>query len=125
VWDGIAWSTEAIREVGVEGIVSSVETLSDMIPEDFILRQNFPNPFNPTTTIHFGVPVESRVILTIYDIRGRAIVTLAEKQIPAGSYRTTWKAAHLTSGVYYCRMVATAVGTNRRFVETKKLVLLK
>jgi large repetitive protein len=125
VWDGIAWSAAATRDIDVEGIVSAVESLSDLIPEDFVLRQNFPNPFNPSTTIHFGVPEESRVTLVIYDTRGRVILDLAQKQIPAGNYRTVWSATNLPSGVYYCRMVAVGIGSNRTFTETKKLMLLK
>jgi hypothetical protein len=125
VWDGIDWSAVATRDIGVDGVISSVETLSGEIPKDFGMQQNFPNPFNPSTTIHFGLPVESNVSLTVYDTRGRAIETLAQKLIPAGSYRIKWKASNLPSGVYYCRMVAVAAAANQTFVETKKLLLVK
>ncbi|MCX6145218.1 MAG: T9SS type A sorting domain-containing protein, partial [Ignavibacteriales bacterium] len=74
---------------------------------------------------HFGVPIESKVTLTIYDMHGRTVKTLVQMQLQAGSYTTTWKAVNLSSGVYYCRMEAIGVGTNRCFTETKKLILLK
>jgi hypothetical protein len=125
VWDGVIWSGEATRDIDVDGIVSSVEAISEEIPRDFVLRQNYPNPFNPTTAIHFGVPVESEVTLIVYDMQGRSLKTLVQRRLMAGSYRTMWKAVNLSSGVYYCRMVAVAVGSDRRFVETKKLILLK
>ena len=125
VWDGAAWSSAATRDIDVEGVVSSVETLSEEIPKDFMLRQNFPNPFNPSTTVHFGIPIESRVTLTIYDLRGRTVKTLADVQLRAGSYKVTWKAANLSSGVYFCRMAAVGVGTDRHFSKTKKLMLVK
>jgi hypothetical protein len=89
------------------------------------MRQNYPNPFNPSTTLRFGVPVESNVTLTIYDTRGRTVSVLAQMRLRAGSYMTTWKAASLSSGVYYCRMEAIGVGTDRRFTDTKKFILLK
>jgi hypothetical protein len=109
----------------VDGLISSVEALSEEIPKDFVIRQNYPNPFNPSTTLRFGVPVESNVTLTIYDVRGRIVNILVQMQLRAGSYMTTWRAINLASGVYYCRMEAVGVGTSRRFTETKKLILLK
>jgi hypothetical protein len=89
------------------------------IPTSYSLLQNFPNPFNPTTRIHFGIPKVSKVSLVIYDVLGRKVVTLVDKQLVPGYYDYNWNASSMASGVYFYRLRAGS------FTETKKLVLLK
>lgn len=78
----------------------------NQIPQKFALEQNFPNPFNPSTTIRYTLPNVSDVTLTVYDISGRAIITLTDSQQPAGSYSIDWNGIDglgkpVSTGVYF------------------------
>jgi hypothetical protein len=88
-------------------------------PTEFILEQNFPNPFNPTTTINYSVPQTSQVQIKIFDVLGDEIETLVNEEKAAGTYEVTWYAENLPSGVYFYQLRAGS------FVETKKMLLLK
>lgn len=101
----------------LEKEITSVR-ISD-IPEGFRLEQNFPNPFNPSTTIQYNIPMVETVVLKIYNILGQEVKTLVnEEQIP-GTYQVIFDASHLASGVYFYRL---QVGDN---VEVKKMMFLK
>lgn len=90
------------------------------VPKDFALSQNYPNPFNPVTKINYDIPKDGKVNLIIYDVTGREVAALVNNELqPAGYYTITFNAINLSSGVYFCRLVA------GDFVSTKKLVLLK
>ncbi|HQM36936.1 MAG TPA: T9SS type A sorting domain-containing protein [Candidatus Marinimicrobia bacterium] len=88
-------------------------------PKKYKLTQNFPNPFNPTTTIRYQVPVTSYLTITVYDLLGREVVTIFDGVQQAGNYTAILDGSNLTSGIYFYRMEANG------FTETKKLVLLK
>jgi len=88
------------------------------IPLSFKLEQNFPNPFNPSTTIRFSLPAEADYELTVYNTRGQRI-TRQTGHAKAGAVELIWKPAGLASGIYYYRVRA---GAN---VDTRKMVLLK
>jgi Secretion system C-terminal sorting domain len=89
------------------------------LPGTFTFHQNFPNPFNPSTTIKFTLPTRSFVVLKVFDVLGREVVSLLTEELSAGDYSRQWNAADMPSGVYICRMQA---GT---YSEMQKLVLLK
>jgi ligand-binding sensor domain-containing protein len=89
------------------------------VPAHCSLEQNYPDPFNPSTTISFSLPGRSYVSLKVYDIMGREVATILSEELPAGHYARTWNAARVSSGVYFYRMQAGA------FNQTKKFVLLK
>jgi len=89
------------------------------MPQGFTLSQNFPNPFNPSTTIKFSLPKATHVTLSIYNSLGQEVSKLISKDMNAGVYTTEWNATSFASGVYYYRIVASG------FVQTKKLLLLK
>ena len=74
------------------------------LPAEFSLGQNFPNPFNPSTTIDFTLPVSARVRLEIFDLLGRKTASLVDGERPAGHSRVTWDARGAASGVYFCRL---------------------
>ncbi|MGE5314473.1 MAG: FG-GAP-like repeat-containing protein [Acidobacteriota bacterium] len=97
---------------------TSVEQ-SGRIPDHFTLEQNFPNPFNPTTTIRLAVPQASTVRVSIYDLLGREVSVLVNEPMAPGVYDVTWNAQGMPSGIYFCRMTA---GT---FTALKKLTLQK
>jgi hypothetical protein len=88
-------------------------------PLQFALEQNFPNPFNPTTTIQFGVEGPGLVSLKVYDVLGREVATLVNERKAAGKYSVTWNASSMASGVYFYRLEAGAS------VATRKLMLLR
>ena len=103
--------------VKITPVVTIVQAVGS--PLRYELFNNYPNPFNPTTTIQFTVPVRSTVSLRIFDPLGRAVAILEEGVLPAGVYTRTWNASGEASGVYFCRLQA---GT---FAQTKKLILLR
>ena len=89
------------------------------LPVSYRLYQNYPNPFNPTTTIKFDIPERSKTTIKLYGILGNEIKTLVNEEKPAGTYKMTWVAEGLSSGVYFYQLKAGA------FVETKKMILMK
>lgn len=97
----------------------SIGEEKEQVPTEYILRHNYPNPFNPFTIIEYGIPEDSDVRLIVYNLLGEEIMTLVnEKQVP-GMYRVKMDASNLPSGVYLYMIIA------NDFVETKKLMLLK
>lgn len=94
------------------------------IPNDFKLHQNFPNPFNPNTTIFYDVSRESNVKVTVFDLLGREIIKLIDRVVPVGSRSINWDGRDYTgnlvnAGVYIYQIEAEG------FLQTKKMVLLK
>ena len=89
------------------------------IPTRFALYQNFPNPFNPTTTIRYGLPEASHVLLRVYDVLGREIATLVDAHETAGVHEVGFGASRLASGMYFYRIEASG------FAEVMKMVLAK
>ncbi|MDX2128166.1 MAG: family 16 glycosylhydrolase [Chloroherpetonaceae bacterium] len=95
------------------------------ISRDYELMQNFPNPFNPTTTIRYQLPEISRVQLDVYDLLGRKVETLVNTLQSSGRYDINFNASSLASGVYFYRLSATPLGGQRGFIETRKMTLIK
>jgi hypothetical protein len=104
-------------------VLSSVKQINSEIPDVFSLNQNFPNPFNPTTTIQFSIPVKSKIMLRIFDVMGKEITRLVEGYYNAGSYEVFWDASDYSSGIYYYSLSAS--GENNFYIETKKMALIK
>jgi hypothetical protein len=105
-----------------EDSVSAIETgkvIAANIPGEYKLQQNYPNPFNPTTTIPFSVPEQSDVKISIYDVTGRMIKTLYDRNTPAGDHSITWNAEDLASGNYFI------VLSNADFMKVIKASLVK
>ena len=95
-----------------------------VLPEKYALRNNYPNPFNPMTTIEYDLPEESVVTLTIYDITGRTVAKLVDRKIPAGFYKAIWDGRNsrgqlVSSGVYLYRIHAGS------FNQTKKMIFIR
>ncbi|HTK82817.1 MAG TPA: T9SS type A sorting domain-containing protein, partial [Bacteroidota bacterium] len=89
------------------------------LPTTFALDQNFPNPFNPRTTITYELPKASYVTLKVYDVFGREVATLADGMEDAGYKSVNWDAVNLATGVYFYKLQA------GDFIATKKLLLMK
>ncbi len=98
---------------------TAVEQTSDAAPESFVLHPNYPNPFNPATTIPFDIAQAGHVTLKIFDMLGREVATLVEAPMRPGRYETTWEAGPMAGGVYLSRLAANGQ------VSTRRLVLLK
>ncbi|HEX7571783.1 MAG TPA: FlgD immunoglobulin-like domain containing protein, partial [Bacteroidota bacterium] len=97
---------------------------SSVLPSRFALRQNYPNPFNPSTTIPVDIPARSEIVLEIYDLLGRRVLTLFEGEISAGRHYFEWNGANssgfiLSSGVYFARL---SVRNGRTLVTRMNLV---
>jgi Secretion system C-terminal sorting domain len=89
-------------------------------PTEYSLSQNYPNPFNPTTNIKFDIPLNgSDVKLIVYDLTGRALATLVNERLNAGSYHVTFNGANLASGMYFYKITA------GEFSVVRKMVLIK
>lgn len=94
------------------------------VPTEFVLNQNFPNPFNPSTRISFGLAVDSKVSLKIHNVLGQEVVTLLDNNITAGNHDVNFDASSLTSGVYFYTIEAKGVDGST-FMNTKKMILTK
>ncbi|NUN68370.1 MAG: T9SS type A sorting domain-containing protein [Bacteroidetes bacterium] len=99
--------------------VSVAERMDAVIPAAFSLEQNFPNPFNPVTTIRFSLPQDGPATLAIYDILGKEVAVPVRGELQAGTYSVQWNGSGAASGLYFYRL--TAGGTS----ITKKLMLTK
>ena len=102
----------------IEGRVTGVKN-EVPLPKDFSLSPNYPNPFNPTTTITYDISKISHVTLTVYDVLGREVAVLFNGEKSPGEYKATFNGSDLPSGVYFYRLEA------GRYISTKKLVLVK
>ena len=91
-----------------------------IIPQEHALLPNYPNPFNPSTTISLQLTVNSDVELSIYEVNGRLIETLFSGFKTAGEHTFEWNAADLPTGVYVC-----ALRVDDVFVESNKMILIK
>ncbi|UCE24995.1 MAG: T9SS type A sorting domain-containing protein, partial [Candidatus Zixiibacteriota bacterium] len=110
---------EMMRPFKVVAPAAAVAAKLGDIPGDYGLAQNYPNPFNPTTEISFALANPGPVSLTVYNITGQKVATLAEGHFGAGVHTVTWNAAKVSSGIYFYRLEAGDVR------ETRKMVLLK
>ncbi len=110
------------------GVKTFVDTLTvtsvrndeeEILPSEYALFQNFPNPFNPSTQIKYAIPNGTNVKLKVFDILGKEIITLVNGYKNAGTYEVQFDASNLPSGVYLYRL------ETESFSQTKKLMLIK
>ncbi len=101
------------------GALTGISHNGNVVPDKYSLSQNYPNPFNPTTKIDFAIPKDGFVTLKIYDILGREVVSLVNKDMKPGSYTVDFDAFNYSAGVYFYKL------TSGEFTATKKLVLIK
>ena len=118
IYDDYTYDLVYARILGKEfGTLAGIQQAIPDLPTRFLLCQNFPNPFNPSTTITFSLVDRGHVELRIYDVLGNQVARLVEGDFPPGSYVTKWNAEHFASGVYFCRLVTT------KYTKTIKLLL--
>jgi hypothetical protein len=94
------------------------------LPGDYRLSHNYPNPFNPSTTIAFALPRRGFTKLTVYNILGETVQTLVNKELAPGSYKVTWdgkgsSGQDVASGVYFYTL------SSGQYVQARKMVLLR
>ncbi len=124
-------SNPVVAHAGDAGVIINVTTTSvhdgqNGRPAAYSLHQNFPNPFNPTTTIRFDLPVRSNVVLKVFNVYGQEVGTLVNGQREAGTSSVAWDGSGLASGIYFYRLQATSAdGRAQSFTETRKLLLIK
>lgn len=99
--------------------VSGIEDEGYIIPDEYVLYQSYPNPFNPSTTIKYSLPNSDIVSLKVFDILGREVAILLDEYKTAGTHTVEFNAGGLASGVYFYQFRA------QNFVETKKMILLR
>jgi hypothetical protein len=100
-------------------VLTVVEVVDNNMPTEFVLKPNYPNPFNPITTIEFSIPKQGFVVLSIFNTLGMEIEVLLNQHLPAGHYRTQWTPRDIPSGVYFYQLRAS------EFNDTKKFILLR
>jgi len=107
-----AWTENGMYTLG---------SLTEMhfIPDDFMLNSAYPNPFNPVTTLDFGIPVDAEVSIEIYNLQGRLLESLVSRNMEAGYHSVVWNASRHASGMYFVKMQAD------KFIKTQKLMLVK
>jgi len=115
--DSMATDTDTIV-VHVE-LVTGIEDLYSNLPTKYELQQNFPNPFNPTTKIRFGLPQAANLTLEVYNIVGQKVATVFEGHKAAGYHVVEFDASSLASGIYFYRIQA------GRYIAIKKMILIK
>jgi hypothetical protein len=104
-----------------------IEVFAELLPEGYVLEGNYPNPFNPATTIRFSLANEARVSLVVFDVTGRKITTLVnDRQLAADRHEYLWNGEDtagrvVASGVYFYRLIVNAGES----VQTRRMLLIK
>lgn len=114
-----------LKQVDFDGTFeySNSNVVEVFSPEKYTLIQNFPNPFNPSTTIEFSIPQTSNVTIEVYNIVGERVANLVNRTLDAGYHRVNFNASNLPSGAYVYQLKAS--GQDGTFIETKKMLLMK
>jgi len=117
---GKAYSGAALGDLRwVDPTVGIFEENAITIPEEHMLQQNFPNPFNPSTNITFTISQNSHVKIDIYDMNGKLVDELVNRKMVKGTYSTKWMPANIASGVYFYKLTA------GEHTAIKKMTLMK
>ena len=111
-------ANRSVFYAGTATIILGVKELPGL-PTDYVLQQNFPNPFNPSTKIQYSIPKESFVTLKVYDVLGREVASLVNEVQKAGNFEADFNGSELSSGVYFYRLQA------GEFVSVQKMTLMK
>ncbi len=103
--------------------------LASIIPDQFKLQGNYPNPFNPTTTIRYGLPESAVISIKVYSLLGQEVITLEEGERHAGYHEVVWNGRNanggqVSSGLFICRLVATG-SSGKTFTSVHRMILVK
>ncbi|MBE0538217.1 MAG: T9SS type A sorting domain-containing protein [Ignavibacterium sp.] len=110
-----------LKQIDMDGTFNYSNTVEIEIlaPNEFVLEQNFPNPFNPNTKISWQSPVGGHHTLIVYDVIGNEVATLVNEYKPAGAYEVIFDPSSLSSGVYFYKLVVD------KFSSVKKMILMR
>ena len=111
------YNLTVLKMDGTPIVITNLE--AEEVPEGFVLEPNYPNPFNPMTTIDYALPEVSDVRLTVFDLLGRRVAVLVNEQQASGRYSVNFDASRLASGIYFYQLRA------ENFVQTRKMMLVK
>ena len=110
---------------GTTEILKEIEIDLDLLPKEFHLSQNFPNPFNPNTKIGYSLPELSFVKIKVFDLLGAEVSEIVNEILEAGHYEIVFNAANLPSGIYFYSIIAEPLSGNKSFTSVKKMTILK
>ncbi len=119
VWMDNSTGIYQIWTVPIEISSVKVDNQLNNLPNSFNLEQNFPNPFNPGTTIKFKIPVLSFVTIKVYDVLGNEVTTLVNEEKSPGNYEVSFNGENLISGIYFFKL------STNTFTKTLKMILIK
>jgi Secretion system C-terminal sorting domain len=110
-----------LKQIDYEGTseYSNIVEVNNISPTNYALTQNYPNPFNPSTTIKYSIPQDNFVSLKVFNVIGKEVATLVNKEMKTGTFTVNWNAGNLPSGVYFYKL------SSGNFSEIRKMVLLK
>ena len=108
----------------IKTIATAVEAY-ETIPSDYLLLQNYPNPFNPSTVIRYDLPRESKVKISVYTMLGKLVAVLKNDIQSEGQYELRFDGGNQASGIYLIKMIAESTESGNKFVDYKKMVLIK
>ncbi len=120
----VSYSTGGIFRFN-QSTITSAEGERSAVPANFFLDYSYPNPFNPTTNVRFGVPVLANVVFRLYDVLGRQVKVLAEGELSPGVHNVVLSSEGLSSGVFLLRMEGNSLDGSQRFSAVQRLVVLK
>lgn len=125
--DGKLFASSAGKLFVNNSPLTSVRKKSSVIPNEYALEQNFPNPFNPSTKIKYSLAGAGFITLEVFDILGRSVATLVSEEQSPGIYEVEFNTSvlNVASGVYYYQLRTRAQSGENEFVSTKKMLLIK
>jgi hypothetical protein len=111
--------------VSLREVVTSLHTPVKGTPQKYFLEKNYPNPFNPVTTITYHVPELSHINITVYNLLGELVEELIDQPHKPGIYKTTFDASTLSSGIYFYEMKGESVQRAPNYTMSRKMIVLK
>jgi hypothetical protein len=108
-----------ITEFGTAGFDDHPRVVKEPLPIEIYLSESYPNPFNSTTHISFGLPEASQILVRVFDVNGRELATLTSGEIQAGNHTAVWNAEGLTAGIYLIRMETPTFNATRKVTFVK------
>jgi hypothetical protein len=122
---------DSLKIFRLDGLITDIAQISTELPHAYVLEQSYPNPFNPTTTIRYQLPVESHVTLQLYNMLGQLVATLVDGIEYAGVRSKAWNAKTITgapvaSGVYFYKIEAKGTTNNSQsYTQVRKMVFIR
>ena len=105
------------KKIRIKG--NTIQESIEKIPEQYELKNNFPNPFNQSTTIQYSIPEDQHVELTVYNVLGKVVQTLQDEYQEKGTYRVTFDAEKIPSGLYFYQLKAGSFSQSKKMLCNK------